>query len=238
MRHIALGDTKIRDTSRDVFHRFLRRRLLAGKTTLVFFANANFVVKCRHLAGRLGVDPECFVLNDGVAVQIAARLRRRHAFRDNLNGTDFIPEFLARAPVPVSVYLLGSAPGTVARAASVLERLPNVRVVGIQDGFSLWSDEAALDRISNARPDVLIVGLGNPLQEEWILKFRPRLDVPVTFAAGALFEFLSGDKPRAPPVLRTLRLEWAFRLSLEPRRLFKRYTFDMARFFGLVLLSR
>jgi beta-1,4-glucosyltransferase len=238
MRHVTLGGTRIRDTTGSVFNRFLSRRVAGKKPTLVFFANANFVVKCRHLAAEIASDKQCFVLNDGIAVQAAARLRYGHKFRENLNGTDFVPAFLASVRTHTSVYLLGGSVASVEGAAAALKRLPGISIVGSQDGYSLWRDELAVERIRTAKPDVLIVGLGNPLQEEWIVKNRSDLDVPLIFGAGALFDFLSGAKPRAPALLRALHLEWAFRLALEPRRLLKRYTLDTVRFFALAFSSQ
>jgi beta-1,4-glucosyltransferase len=106
------------------------------------------------------------------------------------------------------------------------------------DGYSMWQDEAAVNQeINNAKPDILLVALGNPLQEEWILRHRTSLQIPLIFAIGALLEFLSGSIPRAPQILRRLRLEWAFRLAREPRRLVGRYTIGMLKFFGMAVFG-
>jgi len=237
MRQLSLAGIPIRDTTADVFTRFLTRRLKARRRTVVCFANANMVMCCRHLTSILSTDPNIFVVNDGIAVDIAARLRR-YLFRENMNGTDFIPAFLSRASTPIAVYLLGSGQESVRGAAAALNVMPNVRVVGYQDGYSMWNDISVLRRVNEARPDILIVALGNPLQEEWILNNGPLLEVPVIFGAGALLEFLSKTKPRAPGLVRRMHLEWAFRLALEPRRLFKRYTIGTLHFFLLALSSK
>jgi len=65
--------------------------------------------------------------------------------------------------------------------------------------------------------------MGNPLQERWIDENRPKLDVGVVAGVGALIDFFSGEVPRAPQVMRTMRAEWLYRLVLEPRRMFRRY---------------
>jgi UDP-N-acetyl-D-mannosaminuronic acid transferase (WecB/TagA/CpsF family) len=80
--------------------------------------------------------------------------------------------------------------------------------------------------------------MGNPIQEEWILTNRDRLDVPLVLGVGALFDFTAGLVDRAPQFIRQARLEWAYRLSREPRRLLKRYTVDTARFFLIVMLQK
>ena len=76
---------------------------------------------------------------------------------------------------------------------------------------------------------------GNPIQEEWILDNRDAINVPLIISVGALFDFVSGHTPRAPKVLRIVRLEWAHRLALEPRRLIGRYTIGIARFLAAAL---
>jgi N-acetylglucosaminyldiphosphoundecaprenol N-acetyl-beta-D-mannosaminyltransferase len=83
-------------------------------------------------------------------------------------------------------------------------------------------DDAMVDRLRQARPDLVFVGLGCPKQERWMLKHVSR--VPgVMLGVGAAFDFHAGAVCQAPAVLQRLGLEWAFRLAVEPRRLWKRY---------------
>jgi beta-1,4-glucosyltransferase len=226
----------VRNTTAPAARRLIERRLETGRRTVVFFANANFVVRCGHLREATRADPGILVLNDGLALDIAARLRFGAPFRDNLNGTDFTPALLAGLRRPARVYLVGGGETAVAGAASAFARLPRVEIAGVQDGFTLWADEAgAVARIAAARPDILLVALGNPRQEDWILRHREALGAPLILAVGALFDFASRRVPRAPALVRRLRLEWAHRLLLDPRRLAGRYTLGMVRFAAAVL---
>jgi len=77
--------------------------------------------------------------------------------------------------------------------------------------------------IEAARPDVLWVGIGVPKQEKWMLRMRPRLEVPVMCAVGAAFDFHAGLVAQAPPWLQRRGLEWLYRVTREPRRLAPRY---------------
>jgi beta-1,4-glucosyltransferase len=79
---------------------------------------------------------------------------------------------------------------------------------------------------------VVLVALGNPVQEEWILNHRQALDASILIGVGALFDFWAGDKPRAPRAIQKMRLEWLYRLALEPRRLLRRYSVDLLVFFA------
>jgi beta-1,4-glucosyltransferase len=226
----------MRNTRAGVVERFVRQRMARKQQTVVFFSNTHFIDRCHCLRDQMrrGV----VVLNDGLGVDIASFLIYGAPFRENLNGTDFVPGLLSRLSAPTRVYLVGSTPRNVRAAAVAISRFPNAVVVGWRDGYSLWWDEARVIRdICERQPDMLLVGLGNPLQERWILANRERLPSAVILGVGALFDFMSGARPRAPLMLRRMRLEWAFRLAQEPHRLIGRYTIGAAHFLYLVLAS-
>lgn len=98
-------------------------------------------------------------------------------------------------------------------------------------------DAAMIQRINEARPDILWVGLGLPKQEQWIYDHRARLDVPVVLGVGAAFKFLAGTVQRAPDWLGDLGLEWLWRLAHEPRRLWRRVMIEGPQFLGHVALE-
>jgi exopolysaccharide biosynthesis WecB/TagA/CpsF family protein len=85
---------------------------------------------------------------------------------------------------------------------------------------------------------VLLVALGNPLQEQWIDEHLIQLGVPVSIGVGALFDYLAGRVPRAPRWMLRMRAEWLFRLLVEPRRLWRRYVMGNPGFVWRVLRSR
>lgn len=183
--------------------------------------NANLACDNPHFRRILS---DFLVLPDGIGVDVASRWLYGAAFPANLNGTDFVPAFLAAAP-PLTVALLGAARGNVEEAARVLARIaPQHRVVVVDDGYYDPADEpAVLDRIARLRPDVLLVGMGVPRQEFFIGERLTPDHCTLPIAVGALLDFLSGAVPRAPGWLRGVRLEWLFRLWIEPGRLWRRY---------------
>jgi len=91
-------------------------------------------------------------------------------------------------------------------------------------------DQEIVSMISLAAPDVLWVGLGTPKQERWMHEHRDKLHVPVLVSVGAAFDLLSRLRNQAPRWMREHGLEWLFRLVQEPRRLWRRYLIDGARF--------
>lgn len=191
---------------------------------VLFFANA-------HTCNVAWSDPEFrsilaradVVLNDGVGLDVYARLAGIR-FNQNFNGTDLLPRLFA-CTTPrreLRVFLYGAEKGRAEKAARNIEaRYPHVRVVGTMDGFA--RGESVIEAINEACADVLLVGMGNPLQERWIDENKDLLDVGIVAGVGALIDFLSGEVVRAPSLMRTLRLEWLYRLVREPKRLFARY---------------
>jgi beta-1,4-glucosyltransferase len=178
------------------------------------------------------------ILNDGIGVSIARRLLRRGKFTDNMNGTDFVPRLLRDSPKPLRVYLLGSTRKAVDGTAAAFAQIPHVDVVGLCDGYSLWQKEdMVIEEINNARPDILLVALGCPLQECWIIENFDRLNANAIFGVGALFDFVSGEATRAPKLMRQAQLEWLYRLWREPRRLAYRYTIEIFSFFRIVFAN-
>lgn len=168
------------------------------------------------------------VLNDGIGAAIAARLRGRE-FHYNFNGTDLFPRLFAESQQELRVYLYGASPASNAGAALEIERrYPNVRVVGRMHGFA--DPELAARSIARSGADLLLVALGQPKQEFFLIEHREALNVKVACGVGALFDFLSGSTPRAPRWVRSLRMEWAYRLLREPVRLFHRYVVGNPKF--------
>ena len=166
------------------------------------------------------------------ASELAAKMDGK-ALEANLNGTDFVPELLQRAvPTGKSVYLLGGKPGTAQAAAEKLCMLiPGLRVVGMRDGYSgLHRTDEVIDDINDSGADIVLVALGVPMQELWIDQNRRDLNAQVVLGVGALFDFLAGNVRRAPALVRKARLEWGWRLAMEPRRMAKRYLIGNATF--------
>ena len=95
-------------------------------------------------------------------------------------------------------------------------------------------DEAIINRINKARPDILWVGLGLIKQEKWISEHLRKIDVPWMIGVGAAFDFHAGTIKRAPRVFRNLGLEWLYRLTFEPR-MFIRNFYSFLIFFPVIL---
>ena len=239
-RDTSIGGIPVRNTTTRVLIRFLDSRTKDSRPLVIAFVNQNFVVSCQGLRPLAWSRPEGILLvNDGVGVALAARLATGQGFAENLNGTDLVPRLLRDLKRDLKVFLLGGTPEVVAHAGQIIDNMPRRRVVGTIDGYSIWEHEAkVIAAINLAKPDLLLVGFGNPKQEFWILQHRDALHVSVIFAVGGLFEWMTGVRRRAPYFVRRAGLEWVYRMVTEPRRLFKRYTIDVVRFFLIVCNER
>lgn len=210
----------------------IHRRTACGQKTLLFFANTNFVVQCRKLRDELH-HRDVLIVNDGIGMDMAAQLTHSERFIENLNGTDFVPQLIRSSPTSLRIFLYGGRPESVLQAAESIAAMGR-NVVGFMDGYQ--RDQNAVRRaIEAARPDIVLVAMGNPLQESWILENAGHLPARVFIGVGALFDFLSGQASRAPTWIRKIRMEWFYRLCREPRRLGRRYTVDVVTFFRLCL---
>jgi N-acetylglucosaminyldiphosphoundecaprenol N-acetyl-beta-D-mannosaminyltransferase len=181
---------------------------------------------------------------DGIAPVWIARLRgHRDAVRSP--GPDIFAEFLNRANLNgYSSFFYGDTEQTLATLTEVATtKYPGHRVAGSYSPpfrpLGEAEDQAIIDRINDARPDVLWVALGLPKQEIWIHDRLSRLNVPVAIGVGAAFAFVAGTVPRCPEWIGHAGFEWVFRLLAEPKKLWRRDFLDGPRFIyqaGLELL--
>ncbi len=169
-----------------------------------------------------------FILADGLPLVWASRWQRS-PLPERVAGSDLIFELSALATRRgYRIFLMGGADGVAEEAARRLcDRYPGLQIVGIEHPpfrSPTPEEEAALiERIQMARADVLFVAFGQPKGERWIFRHLERLAVPVSVQVGASLDFAAGRVRRAPRWMQKCGLEWAFRLGLEPRRLFGRY---------------
>ena len=164
---------------------------------------------------------------DGYRVRQAAR-RAGIISAEHLAGPDVMLEVCQLANERgYRVFFYGDTDEVLGRLEEKLkQRYPNLRVAGLLSPpfRALTEDEeqACIDRINDARPDILCVGLGMPKQEQWIARNLGRIRAPVSIAVGAAFKFHSGLISRAPRWMIDRGLEWVWRFVHEPRRIFKR----------------
>lgn len=205
----------------------------------VYFANANSIEISRRDTALLDSLNRCnLLLADGSGVLWGSKLMGK-PLKYNLNGTDLVPALCdSGREAGISFFFLGAKPGVAKRASENLaSRFPGMKVAGTRDGY--FNDDEVSDVIQNvldAKPDVLLLAMGTPLQEIWIDRYASQLPGITCIAVGGLFDFMAGDVARAPLVFRKLGFEWLWRLVMEPKRLWRRYVVGNLTY--LYLLSK
>ncbi|MEE0510270.1 MAG: WecB/TagA/CpsF family glycosyltransferase [Peptococcaceae bacterium] len=160
------------------------------------------------------------VTADGQGVLLAGRILGT-PFPARVTGVE-LAEALCResAARDVSLYFLGAEPGVVDEAAARMRAAyPGVKIVGTHHGYFRNEGPAeVLADITRTQPDILLVGLGSPYQEEFIDDYLARCGVPVGIGVGGSFDVLSGRVQRAPEIFIRLRLEWLYRIASDRKR--------------------
>jgi N-acetylglucosaminyldiphosphoundecaprenol N-acetyl-beta-D-mannosaminyltransferase len=144
----------------------------------------------------------------------------------------------------LSIFLLGGKPCVSEKAAqNLIDRYPGLIIAGTHHGYfnhRKYSHEnkSLLATVKQAHPNILIVGFGMPLQEQWISENWECLDVNVALPVGAMIDYVAGEVIRAPRWITDHGLEWLGRLIIEPRRLWRRYILGNPIFLWRVVNQR
>ena len=165
--------------------------------------------------------------------------------KEKISGSDLFPRLCAlAADKGYKMYFLGAAEGVAARAAENLEkRFPGLQVVGAYSPpFGFEKDEVEMEKIKRqikeVAPQILIVGLGCPKQELFILHHKDELRIPLSLGLGASLDFEAGNIKRAPKWMADHGLEWLFRITQDPKRMAKRYLVDDRKILGMAFKYR
>lgn len=205
------------------------RMIAAGRPSFFITANTHYVMLTEQAADLRAINEQAaFIVADGKPIVWASRWGRI-SLPERVAGSDLIFRLSEEAArVGHRVFLVGGGEGVAEQAARRLtDRYPGLQIVGTAcppyRALTLREHTELIDGIRAARPDLLIVAFTMPKGERWIAANLETLGVPVVVNVGAAIDFAAGRIRRAPKWMQTTGLEWAFRLGLEPRRLFKRY---------------
>ncbi len=226
-------------------HEEISRFVENGEHALVLHANVhglNLAYRNGRLRGLFNRAPIVFC--DGSGVMLGARILGRR-IPERITYADWTWKLAAFAEERgFSLFFLGARPGVAEKAARRLEyRFPKLRIAGAEHGYferTLGSpeNEAIIKKINAARPDVLLVGFGMPVQEFWLAENWEKVDANVALTGGAVFDYVSGELRRGPRFLTDRGLESVARLMVEPRRLWRRYVIGNPLFLLRVLKQR
>jgi exopolysaccharide biosynthesis WecB/TagA/CpsF family protein len=183
------------------------------------------------------------VVPDGQPVRWALNWIHKAGLVDRVYGPNLTLEVCKRAEQEgLSVFFFGGTPEILRRLQeNLLIRFPRLRLAGAMSskfrGLTVPERDHVAAEIQNSGASIVFVGLGCPRQEIWVYEFRQLLSCPL-LAVGAAFPFLAGTIKQAPSWMQKRGLEWLFRFSMEPVRLWNRYLLLNPQFLVLLLLQR
>jgi N-acetylglucosaminyldiphosphoundecaprenol N-acetyl-beta-D-mannosaminyltransferase len=227
----AYVDDVNRDKAIDIILDWCKR----GQTEIVVNPNLDCLVKLHEIPRLRRIYASAgLVLADGWPLVLWSYLRGRPV--PHVPGSDFIvPLCTALADRKYSVFLLGTTLDSLAGAARHLSDLiPSLTIAGVyapplEFGSSTAHYEDALNAINSVKPDVLFLALGAPKQEFFASQIRNKVKTSAIVCVGASLDFISGKQKRAPKIFRKLRLEWLWRIILEPQRVGPRYLYQIIK---------
>ncbi len=222
----------------------IERWIAEGERHYVCICTVHTVMECQQ-------DPALLQVVNGAGLRtpdgmplvwLSLQAGNRHVTR--VYGPDLMLALCERSAITGHRHFFyGGAPGVADVLADRLgARFPGLRVAGIHTPPMLpvgaLEDAATIEKINESGADIVWVGLGAPKQDWWVANHRPLLKASVLIAVGAAFDFHSGRVRQAPRWMQRNGLEWLFRLSQDPRRLWKRYLVLNSLFVMKVLRTR
>jgi N-acetylglucosaminyldiphosphoundecaprenol N-acetyl-beta-D-mannosaminyltransferase len=193
-----------------------------NKKLLITYANANTINKIYN-DKQLAVKLNSFdiIHPDGAGIYMASKiLYGANGFKTRMTGSDFYP-VVAEAAIKNrwKIFFFGHSENTLNK---INDNCPDLNIAGLQKGYD-FNDDEVISSINTAQPEIVIIGLSFPKQEEWILNNIGKLNCKVYLCAGDGIKVFSGTKFRGPKIMRTLGFEWFFRFLANPVKYFNRY---------------
>lgn len=208
-----------------------------NRKLLISYANANTVNLCfRDKEFKELLNSTFLTHPDGIGIYFASRfLYPGSGFKNRISGSDFYP-LLAEHLINrnLKTFFFGHRIGTLQKISL---HYPNLIICGYHEGY-IYDTVSLIDEINSLKPVLLIVGLGQPLQEEWIQENYESLDVPVIIAVGDGIKVFAGEKKRGPVFLQTIGMEWFVRLLFNPLKYFRRYIFGIPVFLCRIIRAK
>ncbi|MBR5656497.1 MAG: WecB/TagA/CpsF family glycosyltransferase [Prevotella sp.] len=178
-----------------------------------------------------------FVICDSRILYFFSKLLK-HSIRETISGSSFFHEYCKyhKDSNHIKIFILGGKKGVAELAQKrINDSLRNPIIIGAHTpSFHIDEKESRqiAEIVNRSGANAVLVGLGAPKQEKWIVKYKHLMpQVKVWMALGATVDFEAGTLKRAPEIFRLMGLEWFYRFIKEPRRLFKRYFVDDMKFF-------
>ena len=223
----------------DVFEETLTAR---GKKLTVACANAYYVIETYNNEELASILNSIDILHaDGAGVRWALRfLYAEQLSNERITGTDLYYKILELANANSwKLFLFGDSQNVISTAITKINnQYPRIQVVGSYRGYVDIDNPEPRMLIKQSKPDILFLGLGMPRLEYWLKKYYTEIQVPVCVVVGGGIAFVSGLRKRAPQSMRSMGLEWFFRLFQSPKIVWRRYLLGIPKFMFYIFLQK
>lgn len=214
-----------------------QNKLFTFHNVNMYIANLAFKDNClRESLSRMSK-----LYSDGIGIFLASKLLYfGSGLEDRIAGTDLYYKILEKAETNKwSVSFFGGSDESVLILKQKLSQIyPHLKTNNIVSRNNSMTNDKLIEKLNNDKSDILMIGLGTPKQEIWLTENCGKIKIPVQFCVGSGIDFLSGNLKRAPLWIRKIGLEWLYRLTKEPKRLWKRYILGIPLFIFYVLRQK
>ena len=231
---VDILDVPISATNMQECLRILLPNIHSFKNKYICVSNAHTTVMAHEDFNYWNVQNSSLMsLPDGKPLSLIGR--RQFPEMDRITGPDLMREIFSRSnELGLKHYFYGNTKENLERLIDTLsDSYPDLEVVGYEPSmFRSLSEQENIDlinRINSTSPDIVWVGLGAPLQENFCYEHRDHVD-SLMIGVGGAFNILANITPEAPHWMQSMSLEWLYRLLMEPKRLFKRYLVTNSKF--------
>lgn len=213
-----------------------------GEKRTIMYANVHVVNEARKDRDLGNILNEAdIVYPDGHGVVLGAKMLGEK-LPPRMTGADWIHDLCGFAERKgYALYIIAGEPGVPEKAGEeLLKRYTRLRIVGSSDGFFHKRGETrrVIDDLNSKKPDIVLIGMGTPVQEKFTFSHRQEMEAPVCWVVGALFDYVAGTMRRGPRWMLDHGMEWICRLVFEPRRLWRRYLVGNSLFLLRIALQR
>lgn len=214
-----------------------------GQRGIIVSVNpSRFLLALRNQKYRDVINSSFIALPDGIGIVWAAKFLG-FPLRERVTASDLVYKLaMLSSNKGYTIFILGACDGVAQKAVAALQQLyPTSNFIGYYHGYfekDSLEEEEIITQIRYLQPDILLVALGAPMEELWIQKHFGELGVPICVGVGGAIDFASYRVKRAPVSLQKVGLEWFYRLSKEPKRMWKRCLVEIPVFILKVLVFK
>ena len=207
------------------FYAFLKQNLLNERKTFIVTANpeAFMIASSDDNYMNMLVSKKTMIVPDGIGLIKAGKILN-YDFKERIPGVEIAEELLKYAnQYKKKVYLFGAKEEVLEKLKEKIKKeYPYLTLIGTKNGY-ISDKNMAFKEIIKCKPDIVLVALGMPQQEELIYKYLDKFKKGIFVGVGGSFDVLSGTIKRAPKIFIKLNLEWLYRILKEPKRLKRFY---------------